>query len=266
VDFVFRTPRFPVTLEKWYLDVLFDDGTVLLVYVGRLAFFGVRTARLTAELFLPDGKTIRGDAPLRSGHGSLADARGSEGAGRLRFVTEGLSGDLEYRPRAAPFALRDPFLAMPDGRAISWHVEIPDSDVRGSLSWRQGGRDVVARGYRDHVVFDVLPWRFPLRRLEWGRAACGDRAATWARADTRDGRIEAGWADGRPCSAPPAELALGTPRVLVDAHVLGLEALHLRPLRPLLARAGFDPYETKLASPCTLGGSPGRAVHEVVTF
>jgi hypothetical protein len=69
--------RPPFTFEKWYVDALLPDGTVLLVYIGRLVVCGLRAARLTADLYFPDGTHLRGGTSLpyiRGGHGWL-DAR-----------------------------------------------------------------------------------------------------------------------------------------------------------------------------------------------
>lgn len=267
MDLSLRTPRFPVSLEKWYVDALFDDGAVLLVYLARLSFFGLRMERVTAELFRADGSVVRGDAPARGVRGEVDALRfgpASIDGDRLRFETPGLCGDLVYRARATPLTLRDPFVAT-GGRSLTWRVEIPDADVTGVVRWPGGSLDVRARGYRDRVFFDLLPWRFPIERLVWGRAIAGEHAATWVSAVTPDGTIDVGWIDGQSGRGMPA-IDLGEPRVLLDAHVLGLEGLRLSWMRALLARTSGDPHERKMAAPCTIAGERGVAVHEVVTW
>jgi hypothetical protein len=262
LDFSLRPPRFPVSLEKWYVDALFEDGAVLLVYLVRLHFFGVRMARVTAELF-HEGRVVRGDAPASSiegGRDRLRFGAASIDGDRLRFSTPGLEGDLVYRPRHEPFTLRDPFVADRD-RALTWRVEIPDADVEGTLCWPGGKRAVRARGYRDRVHFDIHPWRFPIERLVWGRAVAGRHAATWVEAETARGRIAERWA-----SSDDATPELGEPRVLIDARVLGLPTLGLSWRRLLLEPLSGDPHETKMAAPCTIGGEHGVAIHEIVTW
>lgn len=169
-DFSLRAPHFPVSLEKWYIDVLAADGTVCLVYVGTLALCGRRLNRVTAELFRPGAASVRGSArvgALVGGPGFLRSAVVSIEGERLRFNTDGLSGDLVYRARFAPWRLRESFLSV-GRRTLTWSAEIPDADVEGRLSWPGGSMAVRGRGYRDRVWFDILPWRFPISRLVRG--------------------------------------------------------------------------------------------------
>lgn len=266
-DLTLRPLRPPFSLEKWYVDVLMDDGTVLLVYIGQLHVLGVPMRRVTVDLFTPDGGQRRGDArvtrvdetPDRLVFGPATLTHET-----LRFETEALSGELVYRPRHPPATLRDPFLED-GGRTLTWQVEIPDADVEGRLSWPGGGRQVVGRGYRDRVYFDVLPWRFPIRELSWGRAAAGAHASTWVRARTRRGEIVAGWNDGvaiERANAPEVE----DERVMLRAHVVDLEGLHLGALRPAMRRLVGDPHEIKWTGRTRLAGEPGLLVHEVVRW
>ncbi|MGE5334167.1 MAG: hypothetical protein ACM3N4_05660 [Nitrososphaerota archaeon] len=265
--------RFPVTLEKWYIDTLLDDGSILLVYLGTLTLFRVRLARVTVELFLPQGQVVRGSATARhimGGEGILYFGPATIVGDRLRFTTAGLSGDLVYHPRQPPCALREPFLVAGD-RTLHWVVEMPDADVIGRLAWPGGSRTVTGRGYRDRVWFDIPPWRFPIRELIWGRAAAGAHAATWVRATTGQGIIAASWLDGHvvateDSSVPPSDVALGPGQVFLDADVAALEGLRLGALRGLLRRLSRDPHETKWRAPCMIAGVEGIAVHEVARW
>jgi hypothetical protein len=263
----------PVSLEKWYLDVLLADGTVCLIYIGSLAVCGRRLNRVTAELFRPGAATVRGSASvgaLVGGTGFLHSAAASIEGERVRFHTDGLSGDLVYRPRFAPWRPREPFLSV-GGRTLTWSVEIPDADVDGRLRWPGGSMAVRGRGYRDRVWFDVLPWRFPIARLVWGRAAAGAHAAIWSQATTAAGEVTAAWLDAgavefRPNEAAPIGIGLGPARVLLDADVASLEGLRLGSLRRLVGWLSGAPHETKWQAPCNIAAEPGVAVHEVVTW
>ncbi len=264
---------FPATLEKWYIDTLLDDGSILLVYLGTLTLVRVRLARLTAELFLPQGHVLRGSATarqIRGGEGILHFGPATIDGHRLRFTTVGLSGDLIYQPRYSSCMLREPFLVAGD-RTLHWAVEIPDADVTGRLAWPGGSCTVIGRGYRDRVWFDIPPGRFPIRELIWGRAAAGEHAATWVRATTEQEVIAASWLDGHivataDSSVPPADVALGRGHVFLDADVAALEGLHLGALRDVLRRLSGDPHETKWRAPCMIAGVEGIAVHEVVRW
>ncbi len=261
----------PFTLEKWYIDVLLPDGTVLLVYLARMRVFGVVIGRVTAELFRVDGEVIRGGATAKEmvgGEDELSFGPASIVGERLRFELPGLRGDLRFSPRFGPASLRDPFVEVGE-RRLEWLVELPDADVEGVVELAGGRLDVRGRGYRDHVWFNLLPWRFPIRALTWGRAVAGDHAATWVEAALVDahgaatGNVTAGWMDGAPSTERPS---FGADRVLVESAVVDLESLRFGWLRPGLRALTGDPREIKYAGPATLGGEPGVGVHEVVRW
>lgn len=273
MDLALHPTRFPASLEKWYVDALLDDGSVLLVYLGALTLWGARLARLTAEFFPAEGPTARGSASVYHIHGAantLQFGAATIDGVRLRFTTNGLSGELEYYPRAPSLSLREPFLTE-GGRSLHWSVEIPDSDVTGHLAWPGGERSLVGRGYRDRVWFDFPPWRFPISELVWGRAAAGTHAATWVRAITSRGIVAASYLDGRnvapgAASDPPEGVSLGSDVMFVDADVAALDTLRLAALRGPIRKLSGDPHETKWRAPCVIAGQRGVAVHEVVRW
>lgn len=262
-----RSPRL-FRLCKWYVDTLLDDGTVLLVYLGKITLAGVPLVRVTADLFSTLGRVSSSAAgghllerePFTVRCGS-AEIQGDE----LRWETPALSGHLRFAARHAPVTLRQPFLSQA-GRSLDWCVEVPDADVSGELT--VGGRvqHVQGRGYRDRVSFDIVPWKLPLRRLHWGRVAAGPHAATWVEADTADGRIEAGWHDGALIPSRPPQLELFDQRELLAGPVVDLEGLQLGPLRPMLRAMTRNPFQRKWTARATLQGVVGRAVHETVDF
>jgi hypothetical protein len=275
-DFALRALRFPCTLEKWYIDVLLDDGTVVLVYLGRLALLGVEWARVTTELFFADGRIIRASAPVATirGQGEQLQFGDSRIEGERLDITAGeLRGRLHYHARVGPLRLREPFITV-GSRKLEWNVEVPDADVDGRLTWPGGDLAVRGRGYRDRVFFDLHPWSFPIRRLIWGRAVAASHAAFWLRAQIGaagdDNSIHHAWLDGEVVTSTdgpvPAAVELGTSRTLLDAHVADLDGLHLGSVRGLLRRLTGDPHEEKRAAPCAILGAPGRAIHEVVTW
>jgi hypothetical protein len=262
-----RGGRAPFTLEKWYVDTLLPDGGVLLVYLGTMRVLGVAIARVTAELFEESGRVRRGAAKARVVEGGASWLRfgpASIDGERLAWKTDGLSGELRFAPRHPGVEPRSPFLEE-DGRRLSWTIEVPDADVEGAVEWPGGGRDIEGRGYRDRVFFDLLPWRFPIRELVWGRAVAGTHAAAWVAATTPRETVTVRWEDGRVSSAL-AEPELDAGRVLVQTAVADIEGLHFGLLRPLLRRMTGDPVEVKWACPATLHGIAGRAVHERVTW
>jgi len=268
-DFTLHGDRFPFNLEKWYVDVLLDDGAVLLVYVARMRLFALPVVRFTAELFLPDGRVVRGGGvgcELRVERAGLYCGSFALEHQDLRFTGEALSADLHFTPRYLPFCVRDP-LVEDGARSLRWWVEVPDAAVSGVLRTPEGERRVVGRGYRDRVYFDLLPWRFPLRELIWGRAACGNHACIWWEGRLADEALHFRWQDGvvHRDTVHPASLSDG--RVLVDGRVIDQRSLAFNTFaKPLLKRLSADPYHTKWAAAAAIEGAPGRAIHEVVRW
>lgn len=265
-------PRGVFFLEKWYADVLLEDGGVLIVYLARLRVLGLPLGRVAAELYPCQGDPVRGAARARrwaGGEGWLRAGPARIDGERLSFRAGALEGELRYLPRHPPAVLREPFL-QEGPRSLRWTVEVPDADVTGSLQGPGGRLPIAGRGYRDRVAFDLRPWRFPIRTLHWGRAAAGPHAVTWVCARTRDGgEVKGRWCDGRVAAGDDEgwqEPALGEPRPLVESRVADLEGLRLGALRPLLRRLTLDPHERKFAAAAAIAGHAGRAVHEVVQW
>jgi hypothetical protein len=267
MDLRLRGGHGPFVLEKWYVDTLAEDGTVLLVYLGWMRVFGAPMARVTAELFPPDGHVVRGDAKVDRIEAQVDRLRfgpAELGPASLRFDTPGLRGDLRFEARRPEVALKEPFVTA-GRRSLRWDVEVPDADVSGTLEWPGMRRELTGRGYRDRVWFDLLPWRFPIRELHWGRAASRSHATTWVRALARGAEVAASWTDGevREGAVVPE---LGPSRVIADTHVVDLEGLRLGALRPLFRSLTGDPHEVKRAGPAVLGGEAAASIHEVVTW
>ena len=142
---------------------------------------------------------------------------------------------------------------------------MPDADVRGELEVGSQRLSVMGRGYRDYLALDLLPWRVPLRQLEWGRACGGEHAAWWIRLQLKDTVLEGTWSDGimRPRHDPPS---LEAERVIQEGHVADLPVLRIGLLRSVLRRLARDPHQTRVVGRTSLSGAPGWAVREVVRW
>ena len=268
MNLALQPPRWPFTIEKWYVDTLMDDGTVFLLYLGRMSLFGFRRARLTAELFRP-GKAIV------HGHANASDLKGDGerlfckaatlDGNKVHFKTTDLCGELNFTPRHGPMTLHEPLLKVAD-KHLTWALEIPDADVTGRLTWNGGDLEVSGRGYRDRVRSELLPWAFPIFTLRWGRAAAGPNAVTWLRADTRDGIIVTGWKNGQRCDTAFDTVGLEDSEPFLDSKVVELQGLASKWMRPMLRRVSGDPHEVKYRASASLSGHTGRAVHEIVQW
>ena len=259
--------RWPFTLEKWYVDTLSEDGLVLILYFGRVSICGRLLARFTADLFLPNGDVVRGhaivDRPKDDGDAVIFGPAVME-PGRIVWQTEGLSGELHLAPRYEPVELRAPLLRAGD-RSLTWHVEIPDADVTGTLRWNGRELKLSGRGYRDRVWFDIAPWRFPIRELRWGRVVAGPSAALWVQAQTSGSPVESRWLNGRLVEDDwPVEIVSSTS--LLETSVADVEGLKLSVFRPLVRLITGDPYEIKWSARASIGGTPGVGIHERVRW
>ncbi len=268
MDLALKPARWPFSFEKWYIDTLMPDGSVLLVYLGRLNLLGVSMAQVTADLFRPGQRPLRGQASASKIHGEgdrLHFGPATIDGERLCFSTAGLSGELTFRALHPPAILGDPFIEEA-GRRLDWTVEIPDAEVQGELSWPGGTMAVSGRGYRDRVWLDMAPWRFPITELTWGRAAAGTQASTWVQAKTSAGAVSRCWLNGEVVDGTSKPVQLSEPRVLLDSAIYDLDSLHLGVLRPLLRRWYGDPWQTKWAAAASMGQEHGVAIHEVVRW
>ena len=92
------TPRreaWPFSFEKWYIDTLLPDGSVLIVYLGRMHLLGLSLGRVNAELLRPGRPPIKGHAIARRVHGEGDTLRFGSAiidGEWLSFKTAGLSG------------------------------------------------------------------------------------------------------------------------------------------------------------------------------
>jgi hypothetical protein len=225
-----------------------------------------------ADLYFADGTHLKGGVQLpyiNGGRGWLDAGWVSIRGDDLAFRTPSLAGVLTYRPRWPAPVLSQPFLEQ-HGHQLRWAIECPDADVGGRISWRGGALAVNGRGYRDRVWFDFLPWHFPLRRLEWGRAVAARQVATWVRAATPTDCVATNWVNGHVTldlnDFPPLDVRLSGSEPFVDCDVVEALGLVPGPLRTVVHRLIGGIHETKLRAHCTLGDEEGVAVHELATW
>lgn len=262
--------RFPLRsgfgVEKWYADVFLEDGSLLIVTVGRLVLLGISLDRLSVDLHRPDGSRLSLAGPLgraRRDGASLTYPRASLTPERLDWTLESLAGSLRFVTRFGPFTPADPVLSR-GGRRLRWFVSVPDGDVEGMLRTPQGSVPVRGRGYRDFVALDLPPWAWRGARLRWGRAIRPGQASVWFRLASALGTLEATWANGvmRPVFHPPA---LAREERLTDSLLTDLPIMRVGSVRRLLAHLGGRPRQVRTTA-SLVDGLPGRAIHELVTW
>lgn len=253
-------------LDKWYLDLVTDEGAAVVVYAARLAM-----------------------GPLALGYGSVLDASG-EGAVRIRTHlgrprpprVEGrdlafASAPLGVRLRLSPLdpAAGATFYASPQG-SVRWRCDAPRARATVELD----GRVLSGLGYAEQVRLTLPPWRLPIEELRWGRALGEAGSLVWvdwsgpghqARLVLRDGvPVEAGAISDREVVAADGTVLArwGEGRVLRSGWLSRTVGPSLpAALRRRLPGAALRLHETKWCAEATLaGGAPARTIHEVVRW
>jgi hypothetical protein len=152
-------------LLKWYLDLVTDQGTVLILYSARIRWGRLRVgygSLLHADQGMPEreASTIRRvEQPrLRAG------------------VVTWQSAPLEVRGRwigDAPPICRT--LASGADGAIEWTCHMP----RARASVLCGDRELTGLGYVESLDLTIPPSALPFRTLRWGRHVSSDHSVVW---------------------------------------------------------------------------------------
>ncbi|HEX5010035.1 MAG TPA: hypothetical protein VFY71_06515 [Planctomycetota bacterium] len=254
-------------LVKWYLDLVTEEGEVLIGYAADLRWGPLRL-RCAATLAGRAPGPFRGATHLLGA--SLPTER--DGVVRWRVGERGPRGEWT-RVRAGPQRV---LLDGPEG-AVRWSCLHASSEARARTA---RGPELSGRGYVERLELTCPPWRLPIRELRWGRFVAADAALAWIdwrgpqplRLVLRDGEpVADARVDDDVVTAGDAALRLSDPTTLRDGE-LGLTALRPLPLlRRALPPAMLGTRETKWLSRGELRRPDGRrargwAVHELVQF
>lgn len=207
-------------LVKWYLDLVTDDGTVLIVYAAELRWPAVRLEYVSTFL------AHRNAAPRERSAWTGVVLPEVDGEGiTLGHVGLGFRGQWH---RGAP-PVEAALLADAEG-AVQWDCLMPKATARAVVD----GRTLIGSGYAERLTLTRPPWTLPWRGLRWGRFTGASRTATWIdfQGDAPQCRV---WLDSVPW-----------PGVTVDATGVRRQgagegpALHLAPDRELLNRQALQ--------------------------
>ena len=141
------------------------------------------------------------------------------------------------------------------------------------------GDRFVGKGYVEHLLLTIPPWRLPLNMLRWGRFIGNGNRLVWIQWRGRhdldllfhNGReIRAEAIEDKFVSGHDVALEFSDSRVVRDDELLGSLARPLRPIARLFPRSILATRETKWLSRATLrtpgGIIDGSAIHERVDF
>ena len=256
------------TLDKWYLDLVTDDGTALIGYAAELRWhaFDLHYAALL--------ESQPGATPHE--HATIRKVKPPELAGdHLTWVCEPLRVSGEWLRLAPPVG--ETLLDSPAG-TIEWSCLLP----RARASLEVGGRRHEGLGYVERLHLTIAPWEFPFRALRWGRHLSGAHALVWIEWDGEVSRRWA-WLDGR--FQPSARVAPGGVTGLEKGMELRWDADRdvrrrsvveaLREMAPALVRGmtgrigTMDEHKQLSRSALTANGrmlDSGWVIHEEVTW
>ncbi|MBS1792670.1 MAG: hypothetical protein JSS81_02380 [Acidobacteria bacterium] len=173
-------------LEKWYLDLVTDDGTAMIFYYAVLNW-GLVTVPYAARMrYGPEGQL---EEEWHFYPGVLPAAAGDD-----LFYRDRLSkAEGSWAPGAAPVGER---LFENGGGTLEWNCHRPNSRV----TLKTGGGLIEGRGYAEQLVMTVRPWDIPMTRLRWGRFAGARDSVVWIEM-TGEPHRQWVWLNGRAISA-----------------------------------------------------------------
>jgi hypothetical protein len=182
------------SLRKWYLDLVADDGEVVIAYAARLRWGRLRLRYASVLRSPPCGRAVDDFSFVEPWEPPRIEAD----AVTWRSESLGISG--RWERLSAPIGRR---LMAASGGAIEWACCAPSA--RATV--RHGADTVRGIGYVESLLLTIPPWKLPFNELKWGRNASDRHAAVW---------IEwTGAHDARPTSAGLAGLA-GNGEVMVQ--------------------------------------------------
>lgn len=257
------------TLEKWYLDVVTDDGAAFVGYVADVAWHGLHlcyTSRLLAPPDTPPGEATALGDPARPVV-ALDGLSWTSAPLGLHGVWRGLEGPIEQT------------LLTSAAGAIEWSCLMPRA--RATVVTAAGR--VEGLGYAERLRLSLPPWAFPFHTLRWGRHVSADHAVVWIEWDGEQA-MRATWLDGVPQPAAHAVAsgvaALEGQRVLhwhegrdLSRRAVGTTIAHVAPaLAARVAGRLATMHEHKQLSRSSIVNADGRkldegwTIHEVVTW
>jgi hypothetical protein len=257
------------SLDKWYLDLVTDDGTAVVGYAIEVKWQAIRlryASCLVAPADMPfSERTAVGEAvwPVFEN-------------GRLSWTSESLGIHGEWRALDAPIAQT---LYASQAGTIEWSCLVPRARVAiVTPSARYEGL-----GYAERLRLTLPPWALPFRALRWGRHTSDRHALVWIEWDGEHS-MRAAWLDGEPQPLAHVvasgvaglthqrELRWHAGRDLCRRQVGATVAQVAPAVAALVAGRLATMQEHKQLSPSSLlgaGGGPideGWAMHEVVTW
>lgn len=157
-------------LDKWYLDVLTEDGTAYMGYSAELEW---RVARLGY------GHLLRQDAKKRSSTRTSLRASEVETGEVLAWRSPNLQATATLQ--RVDRGVKKELLRNDDG-AVVWDCMHPRSEALLEVEPDDdmpGPARITGIGYAERLTLTMAPWKLPIKRLRWGRFTGKTKGLVW---------------------------------------------------------------------------------------
>jgi hypothetical protein len=153
----------PFVLEKWYLDVVTDEGDAAILYCATLGWRGLRLEY--GSVLTLEGGQAQQQSSLGSYSVQSDDAQISAAIPHLKSFGQ-------WQQRSTPYSQT----VYQDGSGeVRWECLQPCSEVEVCV----GARLLAGRGYAERLTLTLPPWKLPLMQLRWGRYVAAEGSCVW---------------------------------------------------------------------------------------
>lgn len=154
-------------LDKWFLDVVTDEGEAMIFYAAQLVWKGW-TVPYTSWLHYQPGSGQ--GVQQRSRFRNVQMPLHNEGMIRWSDARFGVEG--EWQAAADPLQAR---LFDSEEGYLDWRCFQPVSRVQLHI----GDTLVKGRGYAEQLILTAPPWKIPMDELRWGRMSSEKNYLVW---------------------------------------------------------------------------------------
>jgi hypothetical protein len=257
-----------VHLEKFYADVVTNEGNGCIGYAARVSGFGLGTTLAaslswTANSGVPviQRRTTRGTLPATSESGVAWSCPALGIDGRWMRGSQMPAASLNWR----------------EGRGtLQWQVLAP----RAAVTLRLNDETLAGWGYAERLSLDFSPLRLPIDVLRWGRFVSPTQSAVWiewAHETTRrwawhnGGEVAVTSLDETGVTWPGHRVVFEAARPLRTGRLIETLFARWPQVRGVVPRAIAEFDEKKWCAPATLRGAYGAidrgwVIYERVRF
>lgn len=187
----------PFKLQKWYLDLIANDGHVLYLYFVVTKVAGISQGYVSAHLTLPDASEFKPAVHAKAAVSANRDRitignsilQFKDNQAHVKLDLPKLTIALTYVPLTDVWKPGGDGLLLKGKDYLSWHVPQIEAAIEGTITYNSRETQVRGTGYHDYVETTMPPWRFAVSELLWGRAHCGSYSVVYDQIKTHDGSL-----------------------------------------------------------------------------